>query len=419
MRFLRVFGAILLLLILILGCGDFLNLPLWPLDLLKTSYPVELQFQLAGFNPEETLKMFGQSIFSEVYLCKDDGTRIRPLQLDQRGVSRFVIEEGVYRVEATVTSIRQQELFLFVQRSSDTGALPEVKTQFSGQVFPVTLDRQTELETQSKSRILSVYLQKGDLHSARIVAEKISAETCDDIDRLIQLSQELDALDVDAYNSIVIRLKEAGRLFSQYGIPVNDQIIQLPSDTLHIDSRLNAVQNARFRVIESYIEVMTDFYQSGRLMSVLQEWNQLVTNPELFTSADDLPASMQQALTQFESVVAEVQQMLPEEIESNFQQGVALYEEGNLLEARKKLSRLLSFMRNLNLREEHEDIDTAVVEYLQDIEIITTANHAIRSDDLEKALMLFDLIARPNKLVHERIRETRRFMQIRSGKAVD
>jgi len=174
---------------------------------------------------------------------------------------------------------------------------------------------------------------------------------------------------------------------------------------------------ARNMVIESYVEMMSEFQKSGRLMSVLQEWNQMKGNPELSDLPDDLPQPLQDSIAEYAKVVEEVRVLLPDEVDTNYNQGVRLYQDGNLIGAREKLTRLLSFIRNLNLEDEYKEIESTAIEYLQDIEIITTANHAIRSDRPEHALEMLEMIVHPNALVQEQINETRRFIQIRGGKA--
>lgn len=92
------------------------------------------------------------------------------------------------------------------------------------------------------------------------------------------------------------------------------------------------------------------------------------------------------------------------------------YESGELVEARNKFSRLLSFVQNvgsdLDLKN-LKDIKISIGEYIDDVELITAANYAMRTDRLETALQLYDLVSRPNDLVHERILEAQRYMQLK------
>ncbi|MCD4655398.1 hypothetical protein K8T06_15865 [bacterium] len=416
MNFIRTGIIIIVLMITGLLAGDFMNMPLWPIDWLKTSMPVEIQFVLDNINEEISENVFRNSRFYDIYLRKPNGKQIRKLSMDKRGFSRFVIQKGRYNINALVTSIDQGKWYLFVSADDSDTEKEVIQIDQSGQEIQIHLRRKNEISNTSKQKILTVYLQEGDYPSALILAQKISINVKNDIDDLIRHSEQLQELTLDSYCSIIENLQEISGILQRYQVEPDDQIVYINKDIVYVDSRCKAVRQARNDIVKSYIEIMDEFHGSGRLMAVLQEWNQLKSNPELFRKTTSLPDELTSELARFEIIVAEVNYLLPAEIRTNYDQGVELYEAGNLIKARKKLTRLFTYMRNLNLAGEYEEIETNVVEYLEDIEIIAAANQAIRTDKLEKALLLFDLIARPNDLVMERMEETRGFLKMRNRK---
>jgi len=415
MKIIRTILILAVILILSLLAGDFINLPLWPIDFLKTNIPVEVRFELDDISNETAKRIFSNSRFCEIYLCKPKGDPIRSLSMDNEGFSRFVIREGHYSIEVLLASIDQSESYLYTNDSNNSFA---IQKNMSEKTIPVQLVRKISISDESKQKILKVYLQEGDFAAARVLAENVSEQTRNDVDVLIKLSKETVSLPVDAYCSIIKRLRQISEILLRYNVLKEDQIILGENNVIHVNSHLEAILNARKIVIESYLVIMDEFNQSGRLMSVLQEWNQLTNNSELIVDRTDLPDSIVADLERFETIAMNVSKTLPDEIETNYNQGINLYDSGKLTEARKKLTRLLTFMNNLNLDDEYEETRLEVIEYLSNIELIAAANHAVRNNNLEHALQLFDLITKPNNLVRERQKETLNFLHIKNKQGI-
>ncbi|HPQ38765.1 MAG TPA: hypothetical protein PLV45_00200 [bacterium] len=417
MRTIRFLGSVLLILLVLILAGDYLNLPLWPTDWLKTSFPVEVRLNLENTGPEETQVLLSKSRYSRLELCAPDGTLIRELHLDNQGIARFVVREGRYAFRGMVATLEDSAWISYVQQKSKTGMSPVIRFDQPGKVFILTLEKSEELKTQSKQEILRVYLVDGDLEAARALAAKLSPDTVRDIENLMETGTKIANLPVDAYNSMIQYLQICDRILAGHDIPGDDRVLKLDGEILHVQSRLKAVRTARDKVIESYLQIMEQFQGSGRLIDVLEEWNQMTGNPELYDPEMELESGLADEIRKYEAVAAEVVTMLPSEIRTTYDRSVSLYEAGDLIEARKRFTRLLTFIRNLNMEEDYGETVTAIQEYIEDIEIIAAANHAIRSDNPDRAMMLFSSVARPNKMVFDRMEEIREFQRLRGVKA--
>lgn len=416
MKMLRYIGVFLIVIMVLILTGDYINLPLWPTDWLKTNYPVEVRLNLENVNPDETRALFKKSRYSKLELCDPAGERIRELHVDDSGIARFVVREGRYSFRAMVTALEGDDWISFVQQRSDSGVSPVVRFDAPGKVFILTLEKMDDLESRSKREILKVYLEDADLVSAQALAEKISMETARDVQALMNIRETLGTLPVSAYNSIIRQLQAADRLLQEYDIDPEERVLEVDGELMHVQSRLKAVEQARNVIIESYIQIMDQLQDSGRLIDVLEEWNQMTGNPELYDPEILAGNPFMDELKRFEDITSEVITMLPTEIRTTFDRSVQLYEDGELVEAHTRFTRLLTFIRNLNVMDDYEDMVGTIQEYIEDIEAIAAANHAIRSDDLNRAMLLFSSVARPNKMVFDRMDEIREFQRLRGIK---
>ncbi|MBN1879239.1 hypothetical protein JW823_03935 [bacterium] len=419
MRWLRSLLLIVLFMAAAFFAGDYFNLPLWPTDILVSSFPVEIRLELVEVNTEDQIRILKDTHYLELVLYDGNGQIIRRLHADERGIARCVLREGRYSFSASIPVVEKDMWYFFVYPPEGDISNAVRRIGKNDSTIRLSLSKNSSVTTDSKETILRTFLLNADTKSALILASELSGERVEDVKSLIQIETELSSLPVNAYNSRLDRMERASTILTRIGIDLDRQILTVDNEILYIDSRRKAVQTARDTVIRSYVRIMQEFNASGQLINILEEWNLMTGNPELYTPEMPLPQDVVDAFTDLADVIHDVQAMIPDEIQSSLETAVELYESGDLTDARSRFMRLSSFIRNLNLGTEFEDTEFMILEYLEDIELIVAANHAIRTDRLEKALQLYETVARPNAMVEERRSETIRFLKLRDRGDLD
>ncbi len=422
MRFLRrLFGFIIICVVLFLA-GDYLNFPLWPVDWLKTRIPIEINVSLVNCSPEEEIQLFRATDSVQLEILSTSGTLVQVLASDKSGVSRTVLPEGEFVVRGSLVTVLNGEFFQYtspVQQSkvnSQGDMIRGTVLSFSrgSQNGQINLMREREISQESLQQLLQLYLKEGDLQSALVVAGDLGPGVFEDIENLILLNDELSTLQVSAYNSVMDRLNRMISLIENHCADCIAPRIRSGSSHLYLESRLKAVHESRDNVIQSYVDLMDEFISSDRMEAALEEWNQLMSNPELIDPVWDGDGNLPEDLIRLEDVIMEYQELLPDEIHGTFETCVSVYESGEIQKARLLFTRFLRQLRNLSLHEEYANLESDAHAYLDDIALISKANDAIRKDKLEYALELLDIVLNTNTLVDQRIEEATFLLRMRT-----
>jgi tetratricopeptide (TPR) repeat protein len=411
--FLRNTACVLILILLIAIAGDYFNFPLWPIDLLATNFSVEIQVDFADIDSGLKEKLLARSQNIRIELCEPGGQVIRKLYVDGRGVARFVVREGRYELKASVPVVADGN-WSFLAYPSDAGSLSGiVKINQTDTALRIVLEKTRNIPEDNIDAVFRIYLMDADFQSAKVFALEMAENIARDMDLLLDIQHQLAGLPITAYNSILRKLTQATVVLDSYGVPREQQILRVSGEIIHVTSRYTAVKQARNSIVSKHLEILQSLYAAENLIGFFQEWNTLTGNEEIYEpSLADSP-EFSDDIRQMEAIISNYSTVFPNEIVLNYKEAVDRYESGDLQEARAKFSRLLSITRNVNLGPDHEDMESTIIEYIEDIELISKANYAMRTDNLEKAEKLYDLVSKPNKLVHDRILEIKRYMQLR------
>jgi len=425
LRFLVKLSLGFLIILIMLGVGDFMNMPLWPFDLLKTRIPVEIVFEL-----HEGSKVIQQDLIKHsggirVVIASGTGNVLQQLESGLEGIARTVLPVGRFKVRASLTVVHAGEWFNFTTVNTSQNSKRIHPADHPGDWQPVTFSKTNQTTVVKLYRIfdiskeslwenLRMYLQEGDLKSALVISKDLESQTYDDVKTLEDLVETLHSQPISAYNSCISILESIHNILQYYCPDAEDYLIQTPDEKIHLRSRIAALRSSRNKVVRSYIDLMEEFLASGRLEAMLEEWNLLTGNPEIYPNSEQELAKLPQGLKKMEAIISDTSAQLAVEIEMTYSTCVELYENGELSEARTKFTRLLAHLRNLNLQENFYDLVREIHSYIDDIALIAAANEAIRNDNLEHALDIFDIILHPNDLVLGRIRETKRFLEMRA-----
>ncbi|MBN1296136.1 hypothetical protein JXA80_05100 [bacterium] len=393
--------------------GDYFNLPLWPVDRLKTSFPVEIRVVLESLDQQQAEAVWDNSRYRQLIIRRPNGSQEREVYVDQHGTARTVLQEGVYAFQAIIAYVDDGHWVSYTYPKSSDINPESVRFDAADSMFELRIHRSDDLAVQSKQDILLVYLKEANLAAARALAAELSESTARDIDELIALRETLEQLGVSDYRSMIRALRHAADILSKYGVSPDDQVLRVHGNILHVASRLQAVEQARNMVIQSCLDIMDQFHRSGLLIQVLEEWNQMTGKAELYDATALERTHLATELKRFEQIASEIAGLVPDEIQSSYARCVDLYETGDIGESRQRFTRLLTFIRNLGLTETYAEEASSIRAYIEDIEIIAAANHAMRSDDLNRAMMLFDMVIHPNQLVRDRIEELNEFIRMR------
>ncbi len=414
-------GIVIIAFFLIVGVGDYLNLPLWPMNWLKPHIPVEIHCRFHDVDSHALQGLLKHSDGVHVTIASTAKTVIQELTSDREGIARVVVPVGKFKVKAVYSAVSESEWFYLTSRLDTDPTEPWVTMVFDReqQTGDIGLSRVSEIPQEEINHRLELYLKEGDFRAAGVAAEKLSPDFSKDMQTLREYQEQLEQLPIPAYNSAVRLLQEMSGLLMKYLPDPSTHAVQFHGRIIQIPTHQVAILKSRNSVIQSVLDIMTEHHAAGRLDAVLEEWYQLTKNPELYPEVPlpgaDLPAGM----SQFEAVVASVTGQLPAELEENYNQCVQLYQNGDLRAARQKFTRLLTHLRNMNLLKEYPEMESDIRSYLDDIAIITSANNEIRMDHLESALALLDLVLTPNELVHRKIEETQQFLQMRTHQPLE
>jgi len=409
LRFLIKLSVLFLFAAVLFFAGDFLNLPLWPVDWLTARIPIEIVCRLQDYPEDQARALIQSSDRITVKILDESGEEIQVMESDLSGVIRAVLPEGRFGADARLITIFEGKRYIF---STSPGIKLTFRRGFQKTELP--LIQRTSVSMDSLQNLLKIYLKEGDWDDASVVARDLSPETQEDIRQLIQFRTEYSLLSISAYNSAIYILRSMSAILKRYDSGSPDFIFRIGDMEIYVESRLSALIKSRNGVVSSYIQLMREFIDGGRLESALEEWNQLTFNPELYPEVEADRADLPDGLIEIEEIIFEVNEKLPKELQSMYEAYVAMYKSGEILDARQKFTQLLTHLRNLSLHEEYFELASSVRTYLDDISLIAAANEAIRHDKLEYALELFDIVLNPSDLVNRRIEEIRYLMKMRS-----
>jgi len=412
------FVICVLIVFMLIGAGDFLNLPLWPVDLLKLRVPVELTFRLMGCDLETSQKLIHQSRGIKAIVLSPAGKQIQLLHSDKDGIIRTVLQIGLYEVEASMVTIYEGEFYGFsTDQTTQDNSQPKFIT--IGKNNQNILTELYQIRTKSHNFLqqnLRAYLKTGELNAANIVARIIDQNTVNDIETIVEIRNKLDALPTSAYNSRIHHLSEMIYIIRKY-CPETELKIKLPGETIFIDSRIAALRRSRNEVIRSHFKLINEFMESGRLKSVVEEWRLFVNNPELYLENASEQADISKQWLVLQKQIQDIESQLCFEIEHRFRESVESYNLGDLESARIGFTQLLADLKNLGLQLRFQNTEDDIHSYLDDIALIFSARQAIHDNQLSKALILLDTVLQPNELVYRRIEEAKQFMQMQSMKS--
>jgi len=174
LRFLVKLSLGFLIILIMLGVGDFMNMPLWPFDLLKTRIPVEIVFEL-----HEGSKVIQQDLIKHsggirVVIASGTGNVLQQLESGLEGIARTVLPVGRFKVRASLTVVHAGEWFNFTTVNTSQNSKRIHPADHPGDWQPVTFSKTNQTTVVKLYRIfdiskeslwenLRMYLQEGDL----------------------------------------------------------------------------------------------------------------------------------------------------------------------------------------------------------------------------------------------------------------
>ncbi len=402
MNLLRKCFWILAVLLLVFLSGDFFNWPLWPVDWLVPSFPIEIHLEFEDVSDGEKKRILEKAHYLDFSLFTAQGKFIRNLNVDDRGIARCVVEEGYYSFGASIPVIENNDWYFYIFPAD--GNIPSTSRQIqkNDHAFSLKLQKSRNVSGNALETIFRMFLLNANMEAALVIAGDLSAEKKSDVEILTQIACKVEELPVNSYNSMIDHLAKASDILTRNGIELHHQMLKFDNEFVYIESRRQAIREARDRVIGSCVEIMKEFQSSGQLIDVLEEWNQMTQDSELYYPGMPVGAETNVDLETLGKVVENVMKMIPDEIRTNLDMAISVYESGDLVDSRSRFMRLLSFIRNMGLSDDYANLEFMIKEYLEDIEIIYKANHEVRSDNLETAVKLYDMVSHPNAIVNER-----------------
>ena len=400
----------------ILVLGDYLNLPLWPIDYLASNYPVQIKINLENVSSDLAREILSRSQHIHLSISHPDGQIVRTPSVDRRGDARIVLPRGRYVFNVSIPVVEKDDWYFLAYPPPESTDDFVKRIPYDDMSFSMSPVRVRDIPEDLLFRVLQMYFLEADFQSAMIFSSDMTETIRNDIEELLHIQDELAKHPVDAYNSILAHLNSAQQILSEYKVPTTQQTLIVDNQTVFIESRLEAVRKSRDRVIRDYLDLVQAFYESGRFVELFRQWNRLIQNTELLDQDMKLTDDILEKIDFYENVVSDYAALIPDEISRSFSRAVEVYETGNLMKARSAFVDLLSLIQDIKQLPEEEDTKNLIIEYIEDIELISEANYAIRMDQLERALFLYDSVSHPNDLVRERIAETERFMRLRGSR---
>ncbi|GEM_PF-4627564 len=412
-------GTALLLTIL----GDLFNLPLWPMDYLRTRIPVEIRCRLDGVDESVSDALIQEAGGVAVTIESSGKSGGVTLLSDPSGIVRLVLPVGRVRVSAQLSAEHQGRHYLFTTMSPGNA-----QTRDSG---PNTIAFSREKEAQElvlfenmnvSSEIVSKgfqrYLMNGAWDSAAILAEKLGEKEKTDIELLVKVRLELEALPIAAYNSRIRCLERLREIASAY---LEDPGAMLIGRTLvdsRIDSSLAALRAARDSVIRKNVSMMLGYLDAENLKAMLEIWMQFEKNPELDpgpgTEWDLLPTEVRDITPR----IPEIKEAVLKELEEMFISACGMYARGDFSESRTLFAELLSWIGNLELTDEFKDMMLDTRTYLDDIALLSLANDLVRSGHVHEALDALDLVFNVTDLVRGQIADIQELVLLKRDASV-
>jgi hypothetical protein len=395
--------------------GDAFNLPLWPLDYIKPRIPVEFTFNMSGYDAELAQRMIHQSHGIEMEIVSPKGQHLQSLRSDSEGIIRTVVEVGEYRISALLATVYEGSFHAFSSHPgsgySDGSGIPVRVIGRQNNNCILDLYPVKESTPIFLRRILTAYLTEGELNAAYVVARDLDPPVIFDLERLVELRNEMDILPHSSYNSLIAFLEETKMILADY-VPPEKMKFKLPGEVVNIHSRLAALRYSRDQIVRYHVRLMDEFSNGGKLEAVLQEWFNLTRNLEIYPENPRERRNISERLAFYEQSMPEIESQLIFEIQHQYREGEETYFKGDIETARKQFTRLLSMIHNLNAYSTFSDMDEEIRAYMDDISLIFAAGQAIRDNRLDTALAMLDTVIHPNQLVHRRIKEVRRFMSM-------
>ena len=404
-------------LFLLTAAGDWMNLPLWPIDYLNPMIPVEFVFELQNFEVEQQQDIFNSSSGIEMSIMNyKTNTLIQELNSDTSGVIRTVLPLGTFGIKAYLSSVYDSAFYQFTQPSS-----PQIGNSQGYYIFTiergknqfrVPLQRLAVVPDALLRDNLQLNLEMGRLDAALIVAKSLEPNIIADVRRLLQCRADLEQLSASAYNSRLLILREILSIYKKYGA-VRDPKLIVQRDLIHIPFRIEALIKSRDKVITSVLQIIDEYMNDDRWEAALEQWKPLVKNADLFSVDSDLQSTNQSDLAYYAEIMPDVEDYVITILRDQFVQGVNLYNGGDVENARTEFTHLLTYLRNSTLDEDYPDLADDVSEYLDDISLITASGEAARDNRLDDAIMMLDTILHQNEFITRRLEEAENFLQIR------
>ncbi|MBN1551702.1 hypothetical protein JW979_09540 [bacterium] len=394
--------------------GDWLNLPLWPFDYLKPRVPVEIRSYLDGFDEETTQQMLHHGGGAVITVYSDNGKEVFTERTGGDGVLRKVLPAGRFTIHSVLTVVFNGEFYYFSAGSkhgSNLGGERELSAEVcrGRQQIPIVLKHIAETSETILNRLLKGYLQEGDLNGAAVLSRNINPEVTARIDRMIDLRNHLDVLPYTAYNSSIILLMTLDELIASE-CDCHHRKINTPGEIVVIDSRLNALRRSRDKVVQTYLELISEFFEDDKKEAALEQWMQLKNNDELFPDESDIQEDYWAAIDFYKDIMPDIENDIIEDIREDYAKSVDLYKQGDLSTSRIHFTSLLLRIRNLQLQDVFTDEITEIQWYLDDIALLFTASEAIRNNNFTNALLMLDTVVHSSDLVKRRIDEVERLM---------
>ncbi|MBN2385290.1 hypothetical protein JXQ70_20635 [bacterium] len=400
--------------VLVIGLGDFYNLPLWPVNILNRTYLLQFQCQLESYDQEMMLRFLEIERGISIDLLTKSGKPIKSgptleMKTDTGGLFRIYLPQGRYQVRAELMAYFQGQLYHFA-------------TGYPGEYVLVHHDQNEEIKTLVLKKLelnnyavviarFERFLFEGNLDAAKALIREISLgadePTAIDkiaelnrksalLDQLSTLSQDFFSFPQDHYISQLLKLEEMKGIFKTLLPSVSRTMYRISqeAETVYIQPRIEAIHNTLYYIWSEHMALIDSFLSIRQYTRVYAIWLQLTKNPELYRPTISLDkVELEQRITAFRNGLPELQTKVIDQLQTYVQRGIESYERNEIELAFNDFQKAARIVHDFDTEIEFDPDQTKLIEeYNTDINALQAAQRYAEIGDWDKVLHFYNQV---------------------------
>jgi tetratricopeptide (TPR) repeat protein len=394
-------------LLFLLLCGDYFNVPLWPVNLLNRAILLELNCQLDGYessNPPPFIKN-EDGITIEIRDRWKNNFGSDPSQImktDTTGLFHIHLPAGKYYVRAEIMSYAGDKLYHMA--TGKPGTFVEVIHDRNTPRHSLILKKLDLVDFIVLQSQLERFVKEGNLSAGKALLQEVLDigreafdsdqiarihEQISQLDSLLSIANTYETLPEDRYLSRLDQLRKMseGLRVLMPSIKPAFQRVLIRGQMVDLTLLMTSINEAVIFILGEYLNAMDRFMEIKQFQESLRFWLLLTKNPEISYDLLPLPnKDIFQRIELYRNSIPEVKKAIVGQLETFLSQGKIVYEQNDLDQAANYFQRCVlikdEFQDELGLNQEMKtEIDT----YLQDIQNLRLGHRFFELKDMQMA----------------------------------